>query len=215
MANKNSSHTSVKKPENPGVFNTYIKIFWTLFVLGVIGFFSLFYFASIGRFGEMPTFDRLENPQTNQATQIMSSDGKVLGTFYLEENRNPVTFEELPENLVQALLATEDVRFYDHSGIDAIGTLRAVAYLGTRGGASTITQQLSKLLFTKRASSNKLARLMQKVKEWVIATRLERQYTKNEIMAMYLNIYDFGNNADGIRSAANIYFGKEPIELGC
>ena len=213
MANKNSSHTSVKKPENPGVFKTYIKIFWTLFVLGVIGFFSLFYFASIGRFGEMPTFDRLENPQTNQATQIMSSDGKVLGTFYLEENRNPVTFEELPENLVQALLATEDVRFYDHSGIDAIGTLRAVAYLGTRGGASTITQQLSKLLFTKRASSNKLARLMQKVKEWVIATRLERQYTKNEIMAMYLNIYDFGNNADGIRSAANIYFGKEPIEL--
>ena len=96
----------------------------------------------------------------------------MLGTFYLEENRNPVTFEELPENLVQALLATEDVRFYDHSGIDAIGTLRAVAYLGTRGGASTITQQLSKLLFTKRASSNKFARLLQKVKEWVIATRL-------------------------------------------
>ena len=117
----------------------------------------------------MPTFDRLENPQTNQATQIISADGKVLGTFYLEENRNPVTFEELPENLVQALLATEDVRFYDHSGIDAIGTLRAVAYLGTRGGASTITQQLSKLLFTKRASSNKFARLLQKVKEWVIA----------------------------------------------
>ena len=141
----------------------------------------------------MPTFDRLENPQTNQATQIISSDNKVLGTFYLEENRNPVAFEELPENLVQALLATEDVRFYDHSGIDAIGTLRAVAYLGTRGGASTITQQLSKLLFTKRASSNTFARLLQKVKEWVIATRLERQYTKNEIMAMYLNIYDFGN----------------------
>ena len=121
----------------------------------------------------MPTFDRLENPQTNQATQIISSDNKVLGTFYLEENRNPVAFEELPENLVQALLATEDVRFYDHSGIDAIGTLRAVAYLGTRGGASTITQQLSKLLFTKRASSNTFARLLQKVKEWVIATRLE------------------------------------------
>ena len=134
----------------------------------------------------MPTFDRLENPQTNQATQIMSVDGKVLGTFYLEENRNPISFEELPDNLVQALLATEDIRFYEHSGIDAIGTLRAIAYLGTRGGASTISQQLSKLLFTKRASTNTFSRLMQKVKEWVIATRLERQYTKNEIMAMYL-----------------------------
>ena len=150
----------------PKGFKTYARIFWALFLLGVTGFFSLFYLASIGVFGDMPTFDRLENPQTNQATQIISSDNKVLGTFYLEENRNPVAFEELPENLVQALLATEDVRFYDHSGIDAIGTLRAVAYLGTRGGASTITQQLSKLLFTKRASSNTFARLLQKVKEW-------------------------------------------------
>jgi penicillin-binding protein 1A len=213
VAKAKTPSKTLHKPPMPKGFKTYARIFWALFFLGVIGFFSLFYLASIGVFGDMPTFDRLENPQTNQATQIISADGKVLGTFYLEENRNPVTFEELPENLVQALLATEDVRFYDHSGIDAIGTLRAVAYLGTRGGASTITQQLSKLLFTKRASSNKFARLLQKVKEWVIATRLERQYTKNEIMAMYLNIYDFGNNADGIRSAANIYFGKEPMEL--
>ena len=212
MAKKKAIQTPAKS-KSPKSFKTYIKVFWALFVLGILGFASLFYMASVGLFGEMPTFDRLENPQTNQATQIMSVDGKVLGTFYLEENRNPISFEELPENLVQALLATEDIRFYDHSGIDALGTFRAVAYLGSRGGASTITQQLSKLLFTKKASRNTFSRLMQKVKEWVIATRLERQYTKNEIMAMYLNIYDFGNNADGIRSAANIYFGKDPIDL--
>ena len=210
---KNPQNKRSKTKKQPAIFKRYILIFWVLFSSGIFSFAALFYLASIGVFGDMPTFDRLENPQTNQATQIMSVDGKVLGTFYLEENRNPISFEELPDNLVQALLATEDIRFYEHSGIDAIGTLRAIAYLGTRGGASTISQQLSKLLFTKRASTNTFSRLMQKVKEWVIATRLERQYTKNEIMAMYLNIYDFGNNADGIRSAANIYFGKEPIEL--
>lgn len=210
---KNPQNKRSKTKKQPAIFKRYILIFWVLFSSGILSFAALFYLASIGVFGDMPTFDRLENPQTNQATQIMSVDGKVLGTFYLEENRNPISFEELPDNLVQALLATEDIRFYEHSGIDAIGTLRAIAYLGTRGGASTISQQLSKLLFTKRASTNTFSRLMQKVKEWVIATRLERQYTKNEIMAMYLNIYDFGNNADGIRSAANIYFGKEPIEL--
>jgi penicillin-binding protein 1A len=124
-----------------------------------------------------------------------------------------VAYNELPENLVNALVATEDARYFEHSGIDARGTLRAMVFLGKRGGASTISQQLSKLLFTKRISGGAAGRIIQKVKEWVIAIRLERQYTKEEIIAWYLNTYDFINNADGIRSASRIYFGKEPIEL--
>lgn len=194
-------------------FRFYKRLFWVLFILGVGSFASLFVLASKGYFGEMPTFDRLENPNTNLATEIISSDGVTLGKFYLEDNRTPISFDELPENITQALLATEDIRFYEHSGIDLIGLARAVAYLGTKGGASTITQQLSKLLFTDAISKSKAERILQKAKEWIIAIRLEQQYTKEEIMAMYFNIYDFGNNADGIRSAASIYFDKEPKDL--
>ncbi|HKK12952.1 MAG TPA: transglycosylase domain-containing protein, partial [Flavobacteriaceae bacterium] len=146
-------------------------------------------------------------------SQIISSDGKLIAKFYFNDNRTPVEYDQLPENLVDALIATEDARFRKHSGIDAIGTLRALVFLGSRGGASTISQQLSRQLFVGVASRSKLARITQKIKEWVIAIRLERQYTKEEIIAMYFNIYDFGNNADGIRSAASIYFNKEPNEL--
>lgn len=160
----------------------------------------------------MPTFERLENPQTNLATEIISSDGQTLGKFFLDDNRTDVGYADLPQSLVQALIATEDARFYDHSGIDFRGTLRAVMYLGTRGGASTITQQLAKQLFTGIAARG-WERYTQKIKEWVIATRLERNYTKEEILTMYLNIYDFNYSADGIRSASRIYFGKEPFEL--
>ncbi|MEO0902475.1 MAG: transglycosylase domain-containing protein, partial [Bacteroidota bacterium] len=152
------------------------------------------------------------DPNTNLATEIISADGETLGKFYLDDNRTPVPFSELPENLVNALVATEDARYFEHSGIDARGTIRAVAFLGSKGGASTISQQLSKLLFTKKPSGG-FGRIVQKIKEWVIATRLERQYTKQEIVQMYLNLYDFNYNADGIRSAARIYFGKEPNEL--
>lgn len=193
-------------------FFKFIKWFWILFAVGILSVVLIFQLASWGVFGEMPTFERLENPETNLATEFISSDGVTLGKLYLNDNRTPVDYNELPQNLVDALVATEDARFFKHSGIDARGTLRAVAFLGTKGGASTISQQLSKLLFTKKPSGG-LDRLVQKVKEWVIATRLERQYTKEEIIAMYLNQYDFINNADGIRSAARIYFGKEPSEL--
>ncbi|MEO0528918.1 MAG: transglycosylase domain-containing protein, partial [Bacteroidota bacterium] len=133
--------------------------------------------------------------------------------FYLDDNRTPVSYEDLPENLVNALVATEDARYYNHSGIDARGTLRAVVFLGKKGGASTISQQLARQLFVGIRSKSKLQALTQKIKEWVIATRLERNYTKEEIMAMYMNIYDFNYNADGIRSASRIYFGKEPKDL--
>jgi len=207
------SQKKSKKQVEKRRFRTYVRVFWVLFILGIGAFTAMFVLASKGYFGSMPTFDRLENPNTNLATEIISADGKTLGKFYLEDNRTPIQFEELPKNMVNALLATEDIRYYSHSGIDVIGTLRAVAFLGTRGGASTISQQFSKLLFTKQVSSSKFERLLQKFKEWVIAIRLEQQYTKDEILAMYLNIYDFGNNADGVRSAANIYFNKEPFEL--
>lgn len=202
-----------RKKKSTGNFTRFIKWFWILFATVALGVLLIFLLASWGVFGEMPTFERLENPQTKLATEIISADGSTLGKFYLDDNRTPVGYEELPQNLINALVATEDVRYYDHSGIDARGTLRAMFFLGTRGGASTITQQLSKLLFTERISGSPLERIIQKVKEWVIAIRLERQYTKEEIIAMYMNIYDFGNNADGIRSAARIYFGKEPAEL--
>ncbi|MGI9546442.1 MAG: transglycosylase domain-containing protein [Flavobacteriaceae bacterium] len=200
-----------KKKSNS--FYPFIKGFWILFGAGLLSVIILFLLASWGAFGEMPTFERLENPQTNLATEIISSDGETLGKLYLDDNRTWVPFEELPQNLINALVATEDARYYEHSGIDARGTVRAMVFLGTRGGASTISQQLSKLLFTKKISGGGVGRIIQKVKEWVIATRLERQYTKEEIIAMYMNIYDFGFNADGIRSAARIYFGKEPAQL--
>ena len=192
-------------------FKKFIIWFWALILGGVLILAGLFFTASVGGFGALPTFEELENPQTNIATEVISSDGVTIGK-YATENRTPVHFNELPQNLVNALVATEDERFYEHSGIDFRGTARAVLKPGS-GGASTISQQLAKMLFTGRASSNIFKRVLQKMKEWVVATKLEKQYTKQEIIAMYLNKYDFLNQAVGIRSAARIYFGKEPKDL--
>ncbi|WP_458628152.1 penicillin-binding protein 1A [Winogradskyella sp. PC D3.3] len=204
--------TTKSKP-NTLDFSKYVRWFWVLFLSGVLAIVFVFLLASWGVLGEMPDYTRLENPETNLASEIISSDGKTLGKFYFDDNRTPIGFKDLPKNLVDALIATEDVRYYDHSGIDGRGTLRAIFKLGSGGGASTISQQLAKNLFTKQVSSNIIERLSQKVREWVIAIRLERQYTKEEIIAMYFNIVDFNNNADGIRSASRIYFGKEPMDL--
>ena len=194
-------------------FSKYIRWFWMIFLGGIVAFVLVFLLASWGVLGDMPDHTQLENPRTNLATEIISSDGETLGKFYFKDNRTPVSYSELPQNLVDALIATEDARFHEHSGIDARGTLRAFFFLGGRGGASTISQQLSRQLFVGVASKSTLSRITQKIKEWVIATRLERQYTKEEIMAQYFNIYDFGNNGDGIRSASSIYFDKEPKDL--
>ena len=161
----------------------------------------------------MPDFRQLENPNTNLATQIISSDNKLLGKFHFGENRTPIEYNELPKQLIDALIATEDERFYSHSGIDFKATLRAIIYLNKRGGASTISQQLARQLFVGVRSKNIFEAVTQKAKEWVLAVRLESQYTKEEIITMYLNIYDFGYNGDGIKSASNIYFGKEPMDL--
>ena len=198
-----------KKEKN---LKKYIKRFWTLFLVGFTTILLIFLFASWGVFGELPTFEELENPEKNLATEVISSDGVTLGK-YAFKNRTPVGFKDLSDNIVKALIATEDERFYNHSGIDFRGTARAIVKFGKGGGASTITQQLAKNLFTKRASSNTFKRLTQKVKEWIVAVKLERQYTKDEIIAMYLNTQEFLFNAIGIRSAARIYFGKEPKDL--
>ena len=202
-----------KKKKVSANFSKPIRWFWGLFLALILSGTSGFLLASLGLFGEMPDHTALENPRTNLATEIISSDDQTLGKFYFEDNRTPVGFNELPKHLVEALIATEDVRHYEHAGIDARGTLRAFVFLGKKGGASTISQQLARQLFVGVRSKNKLETITQKIKEWVIATRLERQYTKEEIIAQYFNIYDFGNNADGIRSASRIYFGKEPKKL--
>ena len=192
-------------------FKKYILWFWGIVLGGFSLILLLFFIASVGGFGALPTFEELENPQTNIATEVISTDGKTIGK-YATENRTPINYKELPENLINALVATEDERFYEHSGIDFKGTARAILKPGT-GGASTITQQLAKNLFNNGGSSNKIKRVLQKVKEWIVAVKLERQYTKKEIIAMYLNTQDFIFNAVGIRSAARIYFDKEPKEL--
>ncbi|MBU2938113.1 transglycosylase domain-containing protein [Lacinutrix sp. C3R15] len=210
MAKKQAKKQPKKQAETQD-FAKYIRLFWVFFLGGVLAFISLFVLTSM--FGDLPDHTILENPKTNLATEIISSDGKTLGKFYFNDNRTPVSYDELPQHLVDALIATEDARFHEHSGIDARGTLRAIVKLGKGGGASTISQQLAKQLFHGEGSKNTIERILQKAKEWIIAIRLERQYTKEEIIAQYFNIYDFGNNADGIRSASRIYFGKEPMEL--
>ena len=202
----------VKRKKQPN-FRKPILFFWGIFLTGILIIAAVFGSAALGLFGPMPPLEQLENPKTNLATQILSADGEILGKFFYNDNRTPITFDELPPHLVNALVATEDERFYSHSGIDFRGTLRAIAYLGKRGGASTITQQLARQLFVGVRSRNKVQAITQKIKEWVLAVKLERRYTKQEIIAMYLNIYDFGYQADGVQSAAKIYFNKTPMTL--
>jgi penicillin-binding protein 1A len=190
----------------------YQKKFWKIFFIGLGSIGLFFLFASWGLFGSMPSFEDLENPDSNLATEVISADGVVIGKYF-QKNRSQLKYSDLPKNLVQALVATEDSRFYEHSGIDARGTLRAISSFGTSGGASTLTQQLAKQLFHGEGSKFLPFRIVQKIKEWIIAIRLERQYTKNEIIAMYCNVYDFGNNSVGVSSAAKTYFSKEPKDL--
>ena len=199
-------------PDSEKDIQYYSKLFWKYFFYGLGGIALFFLFASWGLLGSMPSFEDLENPDSNLATEIISADGVVIGKYF-EKNRSQLKYSDLPKNLVQALVATEDARFYDHSGIDGRGTLRAILSFGTSGGASTLTQQLAKQLFHGEGSKFLPFRIIQKAKEWIIAIRLERQYTKNEIIAMYCNVYDFGNNSVGVNSAAKTYFSKEPKEL--
>lgn len=211
MKKQQTTKKSRKTSQNTTDYGQYVTWFWRIFASGILLIVLVFLLASWNVLGTLPTFEELENPESNLATKIVSVDGKQLGTYY-NENRTPIKYDDLPQNLVNALIATEDERYYDHSGIDFWGTTRAFAYLGRRGGASTVTQQLSKLLFSN-TPRNTLERLKQKIKEYVISTRLERQYTKQEIVAMYLNKFDFLFNAIGVSSAARIYFNKEVRDL--
>ena len=212
MATKKKK-TTKKKKKGGNPFKVALRFFWAVFALGILSVIALFSSAALGLLGQMPELKQLENPKTNLATQILSSDGVVLGKFYFNDNRTPIAFDALPKNLVNALIATEDERFFSHSGIDLKGTLRALAYMGKKGGASTISQQLARQLFVGVRSRNKVEAVLQKFKEWVLAVQLERRYTKKEIIAMYLNIYDFGYSADGVQSAAKIYFNTTPKAL--
>ena len=192
-----------------------IILIWFVVLSPFIVVFTLVSFASFEFFGPLPTFDQLENPKNNLATEIISVDSVVIGRYFFE-NRTSAAQEEIPANFINALIAAEDIRFREHSGVDARALLRAaygVVYgKGQSGGASTITQQLAKMLFTKDPASG-IDRVKQKLKEWVISAKLERRYTKDEILLMYLNRYDWVNNAVGIKSASRVYFNKSPINL--
>ena len=197
---------------------TFIIVLWALLIVGILATYIIFSAISDGKIGYVPPIEELENPNLKFATQVISDDGKVLGTWSLsKENRLYVGYNDLSPNLVHALVATEDVRFSEHSGIDARAFMRAVIKRGVlmqknAGGGSTITQQLAKQFYSPTAD-NVMERLLQKPIEWVIAVKLERYYTKEEILTMFLNKFDFLNNAVGIKTAAGTYFSKEPKDL--
>ena len=201
-----------KKTGNSTFIKRFLICFWSLFGAGVLAIILVFWFVTKGWLGYLPPLDELQNPKNKFATEIISSDLQLLGRYYRNENRVGVTYNEISPNMINALIATEDIRYYDHTGVDLKSLMRAVIMLGKAGGGSTITQQLAKQLWSPRAN-NIFERALQKPIEWVIATKLERLYSKEEILTMYLNQFDFLYNAVGIKSAAQVYFSTTPAEL--
>lgn len=187
-----------------------VKILWRLFFFFFACMLLVFTAANFGLFGKMPSLRELENPEADLASEIISSDGLLMGKFYAE-NRSEVKYHEISKNVINALIATEDERFLDHSGIDAEALARVATTLGSQGGGSTITQQLAKMMLGQ-GRGNILVRGMQKIKEWIVAVKLERNFTKEEIITLYLNRAPWGN-VYGIRNASRTYFQKEPIDL--
>lgn len=189
------------------------RVFWKIFFIGC-GIFALFILAiNLGVFGKLPSLSELENPSILQATEVYAADGTLMGKYYLNRgNRSNVDYRDISKFAVNALVATEDERFYEHSGIDGRSVLRAVVFLGREGGGSTITQQLALNMFAERAK-NPIYRVIQKLKEWIIAIKLERNFTKEEIVSLYLNTVPFGENVYGIRNASLTFFQKEPDRL--
>lgn len=198
-----------KQPLDKNKLNRIVKACIWLFSIGAILGVALI--LLIISFTDLPSLEELENPQSNLATEVITSDGVVLGQYF-KQNRTNAEYYELSPYLVEALVATEDERFYNHAGVDFEALARAGVKMGKGGGGSTLTQQLAKMLFNEPAK-NILERLRQKLGEWIIATRIEKNYTKEEIIAMYFNQYDFLNNAVGINSAARVYFNKKPLDL--
>ncbi len=200
-----------KSLSNPKNYKAITKKLWLYFFFGMIGFIVFLILVRVGLFGKMPDIDELENPKTSLASEVYSADNILMGKYYYE-NRANCDFKELPLNLINALIATEDIRFYKHSGIDIKALSRAVIFLGKDGGASTISQQLAKNLFHSR-STFLPARILQKLKEMIIAVELEKRYTKDEIIMLYFNTVPFGGNSFGIKSAAKTFFSKAPKKL--
>jgi penicillin-binding protein 1A len=195
--------------------NKFVKWLWILLLSPVIIIFLLVMFIAMGTFGPLPKVDELLNPKNNLATVVYSGDMKILGKYY-SENRVNVNFNQLDKDLVNALIATEDARFYDHSGVDIKALGRSVSGAlsgGSKGGGSTITQQLAKMMFPRDEKLSKPGLVIRKMKEWIIATRLEKLYTKEEILSLYLNKFDFLNLAVGIKSASQIYFNRSQDSL--
>ncbi|MBB4602380.1 penicillin-binding protein 1A [Hymenobacter luteus] len=220
------SKSSFRKTNQPGRFTAWSRLLWMLFGAGALGL-ALYVLAVsvnfLNLFGRMPNLKTLENPRSELASEIYSADGVLMGKYF-RENRTPAEYEDLPQHLVDALIATEDARFEEHSGIDPKATGRVAAGLltgGSGGGGSTLTQQLAKVLFRTRDDLNDgklndipgLRMLITKTKEWILAVRLERSYTKREILRMYLNTNDYGSNAFGINTAAKTFFSKSPKQL--
>ena len=207
-----------KTTQKRDIRSKFKRVFWRLFAFGFVCIVLIFVFINIGWIGYLPPIDELQNPKNKFATEIYSSDLQILGHyFYSKQNRVGIRYNEISKNVVNALVATEDVRYYDHSGIDGRALTRAFVLTGilhrkNSGGGSTITQQLAKQLYSPLAD-NFIQRALQKPIEWVISVKLEKLYTKDEIMTMYLNQFDFLNNAVGIKSASQIYFSKSPGNL--
>jgi len=205
----------MNKPLSPGDIRKYNYTLWKL-LIGALVIFALFIVSiGFGLFGELPSFRDIEHPKSNQASEVVTDDGRILGTYFIQ-NRSNVTYPEISPNVINALIATEDIRFREHSGIDFKRTFTIFLYalVGKKQGGSTITQQLALNLFSEEGRQKNLAkRMLQKFQEWVIAVKLERNYTKEEIIVMYLNTVDFGNQAYGIKSAARVYFNTTPDKL--
>jgi len=198
-------------------FKKYIIWFWSIVLVSIASTVLFFFLLAQGKLGFMPSFEELENPKSILASEIFFEDGKGIDKYFIRENRTFVGYNNLPPQLIDALIATEDVRFYDHSGIDLRGLFRVVKGLATgdssSGGGSTLSQQLAKMLFPRDGVSSSVDLVLRKFKEWVISVKLERSYTKEEIILMYLNKYDYLNNAVGIKSAALVYFNIPPDSL--
>lgn len=204
---KQYQHGAPKKAS----YKKLLKALWLFFFIGVFTVFAFFFLLANGFIVDLPDTKELENPRLSLASEIISADDKVLGKFY-KENRTPIEYSELPENIVKALVSTEDERYYKHAGVDYEAVLRAVGRLGSDGGGSTITQQLAKMLFSGRPK-NTAERITQKLGEWVVAVQLEKRFTKEEIIALYLNKFEFNWNAIGIKNASKLFFNKEPKDL--
>jgi penicillin-binding protein 1A len=205
----------MNKSLTPEDIKKYNRKIWKILFGGLFFFAFFILLIGLGLFGDIPSFRTIENPKSNEATEVLSEDGKVLGTYFVK-NRSTVNYNQISQNVINALIATEDIRFKDHSGIDFKRTFTIFAYalMGKKQGGSTITQQLALNLFSDEGrQKNFFKRLIQKFQEWIIAVKLERNYTKEEIITMYLNTVDFGNQAYGIKSAARIYYNTTPDKL--